>query len=279
MALIVKFISVFILIFLILQFGSAALERHLLYHPDNKRITPLAMGLNNVIEKEISSPDGTKILTWWASAQPNKYTILYFHGNAGSLSGRSERIQAFNAQGFGIVMMTYRGYSGTHGTPSERINVSDARMVYESLKEDGVPADRIVIYGESLGTGVALHIASEKQVAGLILDAPYTSMVDLAELHYPLLPSRWLMKDRYESLKLTSKITVPLLVLHGEADTIVPVEMGRAIAASVKGPTLIETFAGAGHSDHYQFGSFDKIINWLNQLSKIKSDSNFQINK
>ncbi|MFM7084521.1 MAG: alpha/beta hydrolase [Hyphomicrobium sp.] len=263
----IKFFSFLILLVILVKFGSLALERRLLYHSDSTRVSPSEVGLRNVYEKEITAADGTKILTWWANAQPKKYTLLYFHGNGGSLSSRSERIQDFMGKGYGIVMMTYRGYSGTDGTPSEKSNISDARIVFNSLREAGIPENQIILYGESLGTGIALQIAAEKNIAGLILDAPYTSMVDLAELHYPQLPSRLLMRDRYENLKFAKKISVPLLVVHGEADEVVPVEMGNEIASAVKGPSKILTFPGAGHSDHYQFGSFNKIIEWLQNLS------------
>lgn len=271
MVLSIKLISFVLFTAAILKFGSAALERHLLYHPDTVRISPSDVGLNKVFEQEITAADGTKILTWCSEIRSQKFTLLYFHGNAGSLSSRSERIKDFIDKGYGIVMMTYRGYSGSLGNPSERINLADARLVYESLIKRGISAKQIVLYGESLGTGIALQIATEKPVAGLILDAPYTSMVDLAELHYPLLPSRWLMRDRYESLKFASKTFVPVLIVHGEADLVVPVVMGKKIASAMKGPSKIVTFPDAGHSDHYQFGSFDAIIGWLQDLPKFET--------
>jgi fermentation-respiration switch protein FrsA (DUF1100 family) len=167
------------------------------------------------------------------------------------------------AHGYGIVMMTYRGFGGSTGVPSERANVSDAKEVYEALRASGIPASMIVVYGESLGTGVAIQLAAEKEVAGLILDAPYTSIVDLAALHYPQLPARWLMTDRYESLGAAGRVAAPALIVHGEADDIIPVEMSRRVAAALKGPVQLATFPGAGHSDHYMFGSYDVIYAWL----------------
>jgi fermentation-respiration switch protein FrsA (DUF1100 family) len=122
------------------------------------------------------------------------------------------------------------------------------------------------VYGESLGTGVAVQVAGAKRVAGLVLDAPYTSMVDLAALHHPYIPGRWFMTDRYETRRHIAKVTAPLLVLHGEKDTIVPVEMGREIFARAPGPKTLKTFPAAGHDDHYKFGSYDTLYAWIAAL-------------
>ncbi len=146
------------------------------------------------------------------------------------MTTRSERIRKYMAHGYGVVMMTYRGFGGSGGRPSEEANVSDALDVYEAVRASGIPAAAIVVYGESLGSGVAVQLAAQKEVGGLILDAPYTSIVDLAALHYPHLPARWLMTDRYETLKVAGKVTAPALIVHGEADDIIPVSMSAAVA-------------------------------------------------
>jgi uncharacterized protein len=248
---------------LVVHFGTQTLQQRLLYFPDTRRTTPDEVDLPDVQERELVMRDGTRVITWWGQAKQGRPTLLYFHGNGGSLTTRSERIRKYMAHGYGIVMMTYRGFGGSTGVPSERANVSDAKEVYEALRASGVPASEIVVYGESLGTGVAIQLAAEKEVAGLILDAPYTSIVDLAALHYPQLPARWLMTDRYESLSAAGRVAAPTLIVHGEADDIIPVEMSRRVAAALKGPVQLATFPGAGHSDHYMFGSYDVIYAWL----------------
>ena len=245
---------------------TEVLQQRLLYHPEPGRVSPAEAGLAGVAEREITAPDGAKILTWQAQAGPGYPTILYFHGNAGSFQDRSERIGKYQARGFGMVMMTYRGYGGRDGTPSERANVSDAKAVYRALVADGIAPRDIVLYGESLGTGVAVQVAAEYEVGGVILDAPFTSIVDVAEIFYPYLPARLLMTDRYETSRHLSGVTAPMLIIHGEADTIVPVEMGRELAANAAGPVKIVTFPGAGHTDHYLFGSYDVIHGWLDEL-------------
>lgn len=248
---------------LVVHFGTQTLQQRLLYFPDTRRSTPGEVDLPDVEERELVMRDGARVLTWWGVAKEGRPTLLYFHGNGGSLATRSERIRKYMAHGYGIVMMTYRGFGGSEGVPNERINVSDAMEVYEALRASGIPADQIVLYGESLGTGVAIQVAAEKDVAGLILDAPYTSIVDLAALHYPHLPARWLMTDRYESLRAAGRVTAPSLIVHGEADDVIPVEMSADVAAALKGPVQVATFPGAGHSDHYMFGSYEAIYAWL----------------
>lgn len=244
-----------------------ALQQALLYHPDGERTRPADVGLPGVEEREIAGPDGSGILTWWAAARPGRPTLLYFHGNGGSFAERAERIRKYTAEGYGMVMMTWRGFGGRSGWPSERANVADAMAVYRALRASGVAARDIVLYGESLGTGVAVQVAATSEVGGLVLDAPYTSIVSLAERFYPFLPVRLVMTDRYETEKYLSKVTAPVLVIHGEADEIIPVAMGQKVAAGVAGPVALKTFPGAGHSDHYLFGSYEAIMDWLDDLA------------
>jgi fermentation-respiration switch protein FrsA (DUF1100 family) len=243
--------------------GTRVLQQRLLYMPDTQRTLPIEADLPEVVERELIMADGEKIVTWWGKAQPGCPTLLYVHGNGGSLVTRSERIRKYMAHGYGIVMMTYRGFGGSTGRPTETANVSDAKEVYEAVRASGIPARDIVIYGESLGTGVAVQVVAEKAVGGVILDAPYTSIVDLATLHYPYLPARWLMTDRYETLRFAARVKAPVLIVHGEADDIIPVAMSRQVAAALTGPVQVATFAGAGHSDHYLFGSYETIYAWL----------------
>ena len=256
---------------LLVHFGTQAIQQRLLYAPDTRRTQPGEAGLADVEEREIVMRDGTRILTWWGAAKPGRPTLLYVHGNGGSFVTRSERIRKYMTHGYGVVMMTYRGFGGSAGVPSEKANVSDAKQVYDAVRAIGIPADKIVLYGESLGSGIALQVAAEKDVAGVILDAPYTSIVDLAALHYPGLPARWLMPDRYETMKVAGKVTVSTLIVHGENDDIIPVAMSADVAAALKGPVKRATFPGAGHSDHYLFGSYDTIYAWL--AAQFPSDS------
>jgi hypothetical protein len=242
------------------------LQRKLLYFPDTRRIPPASLGLSGVSELEIETPDGARVIAWHGAAKPGQPTLLYFHGNGGSLVNRSERIAKYLLRGRGILMMTYRGYGGSTGAPSEARNVADAKLAYARLRSMGVAAEDIVVYGESLGSGVAVQVAAEFDVGGIVLDAPYTSIVDMAERVYPFLPSRWLMSDRYETMRYIGRLRAPLLVVHGEADQLIPVEMGRRVAAAAPGPAEIVTLPGAGHSDHHLYGSYEAINAWIDRL-------------
>jgi fermentation-respiration switch protein FrsA (DUF1100 family) len=251
-----------VLVAALLILGSSALQQFLIYHPARERVAPLEAGLENVFEREIPTPDGLKVLAWWSPPEPGRPSVLYFHGNAGSLVDRTGRIRRFQERGIGVLMMTYRGYGGSMGKPTERDNVADGKRAYDALLAEGVPAEQIFIFGESLGTSVAMQVAAKKKAAGLILDAPYTSMLDLAHLHYPYLPADWFLRDRYETVQHIAKIDVPLLVVHGEADVVIPVAMGRAVFDAAPGPKTFLKFGG-GHLDHDARGSFDEIIGWI----------------
>lgn len=246
--------------------GASALQQFLIYHPAKERVSPADAGLENVVEREIATPDGIKVLAWWSPPAAGHPTVLYFHGNAGSLVDRSGRLRRFQERGIGVYMMTYRGYGGAMGKPTERDNVADGKRAYDALLKEGVAADDIFIFGESLGSGVAVQVAAAKPCAGLILDLPYTSMLDLAQLHYPYLPADFFLKDRYETIRHIGKVQAPLLVVHGEGDAVIPIAMGRTVFDAAPGQKTFLKFGG-GHLDHDARGSFDQIIGWIEARS------------
>lgn len=250
-----------VLIFL----GASALQQFLIYHPDRHRVAPAEAGLVNVVEREIDTPDGNTVLAWWSPPAPGRPTVLYFHGNAGSLADRSGRIRRFQDAGLGIYMMTYRGYGGSTGKPTEQDNVADGKRAFDALVREGIKPAEVFIFGESLGTGVAVQVAEKKGGAGLILDAPYTSLLDLARLHYPYLPSNALLRDRYETLKHIAQVDMPLLVVHGAQDVVIPITMGEAVYNAATGPKEFIKIEEAGHLNHDATGSFDRILGWVNR--------------
>jgi fermentation-respiration switch protein FrsA (DUF1100 family) len=240
-----------------------ALQRRLTYFPDTQRISPASVNLADVEERTLHTPDGESVLVWYGRAKPGFPTLLYFHGNAGSFEFRQERIRRYMARGLGMYMMTYRGFGGSTGTPSEKAIVADAHLAYDSLVAEGVKPEDIIVYGESLGSGVAVQLAADRRVGGVMLDAPYTSLVDVAESVYPYLPARWLMTDRFESMAYVGRVHAPLLILHGDRDEVVPVAMGKAVFAAANEPKTLRVLEGAGHSDHWNFGSYEAAYAWL----------------
>ncbi len=245
-------------------------QRRLMYFPDRARTLPVRAGLVGVEERVLKTPDGARIIAWYGRARPGQPTILYFHGNAGSLSARAPRIERFMGEGWGVYMMTYRGYGGGTGSPTEANNVADARLAYGALLLEGVEPSSIILYGESLGSGVAVRLATERQVGGVVLDAPYTSIVDVAAKAYPFLPVRLLLADRYESTKYIGQVRVPLLILHGERDGVIPVAMGRELFRLANEPKQLAVFANGGHSDLYVNGNgaLEAMRSWIGELRR-----------
>lgn len=240
-------------------------QRRLMYPADPARVAPASLGLD-VAEIELATLDGERLVAWHASAAAGKPTLLYFHGNGGNLADRHDRVRLYRGEGYGLLMVAYRSYSGSTGRPSETANVADARLAYRWLQDQGVRPDEIVLYGESLGTGVAVQVAAAEPVKGMILDAPYTSIADVAQRQYPWIWVRPFVADSYVSIDVIGKVRVPLLVLHGARDRIVPPDMGQALFDAANEPKRIVVFPEAGHLYHTEFGSFDVIREFIGGL-------------
>lgn len=240
-------------------------QRRFMYFPDAVRTSPASVGLSNVSEITIPTPDGEKLVAWYGKARPGQPTLLYLHGNGGSLALRSETMRKYLDHGRGMLMLAYRGFSGSTGSPSEAANVADAKLAYDRLTSIGVKPGDIILYGESLGSGVAIQVATKKPVEGLILDAPYTSILELASAQFPWLPVSLLLKDRYESIAYIRDVHVPIFILHGDADEIVPVEMGRRLFAAANEPKEIKIIPGGGHVIH-DGPSFEYVNRWIDRL-------------
>jgi fermentation-respiration switch protein FrsA (DUF1100 family) len=241
-------------------------QRWLMYFPDRSRASPRAVGLTGVEERTLATPDGEQLVVWRVMAQPGRPTLLYFHGNAGGLENRADRFQRYQALGFGIYAPAYRGYAGSTGSPSEAAIMRDARLAYRALIDEGVRPEDIVLYGESLGSGVAVDLAAEKPVGAVVLDAPYASIVEIAAGRYPFLPVRWLLTDRYESDRLIGRVKAPVLVLQGALDRVVPPASGAKLYALAHEPKRLIVYPQGRHSDLDQHGAVDDVRQWLAQV-------------
>ena len=211
---------------LILLFIS---QRSLMYHPQENNYFGDKLEVD--IEKvNIISSDNINLLGWFHKKNLKKFkTIVYFHGNAGKLENRIHKLNHFKDMDINFLIIAWRGFSGNDGKPSERGLYDDGNSVILWLKNLGLKENDIVLYGESLGTGVAIEIAQSNNFAGLVLETPFTSMVEVAKNFYPYIPVALLLKDKYENQKKIKNIDIPLLVMHGEADQIVPFWMGKKI--------------------------------------------------
>lgn len=234
------------------------MQRSLLYPASDRRSTVAEAGLGEFQDLVLQTTDNERLVGWWKPPQPGKAIVLYFHGNGGSLWNRRLRAQALTETGRGLLMVSYRGYSGSSGTPSEEGLRTDARAAYEWLSRS-YEASRIVVYGESLGTGVAVHLASEKPVAGLVLDAPYTSTADVASLMYWYVPVRWLMLDQFRSLDIIRQVKAPILIMHGTADRVIPFVFGEQLFQAAPEPKQFLRLDGEGHSKNLEQGGLKAV--------------------
>ncbi len=235
------------------------LQDRFVYVPDAERIDPLVVGFD-AAEIELRTGDGHALIAWWRAPVGDQPVILYFHGNAGGLGHRAQRFGALTATGNGLFAMSYRGYSGSQGRPSQVHNFSDAERAYDWLLARGVKPRQIVLYGESLGTGIAIKIAADHAVGALILEAPYTSLRAVASSRFPfsLLPVKYLMRDQYRSDEIIDAVTVPVLVMHGIKDRVIPYRLGQAIFAKIIAEQkFLRPFAEGDHNNLYPLGAGD----------------------
>ena len=215
------YISVLILLFIF--------QRNLMYHPNENNYfgDKLEVDIQKV---NIQTSDNINLLGWFHQKNLKKFkTILYFHGNAGKLENRIHKLNHFKDMDVNFLIIAWRGFSGNEGEPSEKGLYIDGSSAIAWLKNLGLIEKDIILYGESLGTGIATHMAQNNDYAGLILETPFTSMTDAAKNFYPYIPVGILLRDKYKNDKKIKNINIPVLVMHGEADQIVPFWMGQKI--------------------------------------------------
>jgi hypothetical protein len=233
-----------------------AAQRSLQYHPERQRTPPAAAGLFDAREVVLDTADGEKVIVWNVPPKAGRPLILYFHGNGGALRQRAERFRALTADGTGLVAVSYRGYGGSTGSPSEQGLIADAEAAYRFALTQA-PAKHIVAFGESLGTGVAVAIAARHEVGRVILESPFTSAADVGAAVYWYLPVRLLMKDTFYSDRRIGKVTAPLLILHGARDNVGPIALGERLFALANEPKRFVRFEQGGHVNLDDYGALD----------------------
>ncbi len=238
-------------------------QRSLMYFPDTARIPPAAAGLAAAQEVVLDTADGEKIVAWHVPPREGRPVVIYFHGNGGALMHRAARFRTLTEDGTGLLAVSYRGYGGSTGKPTEGGLIADAVAAYEFAAARH-PADRIVLFGESLGTGVAVALAAEREVGGVILQAPFTSAVDIGALAYPFLPVRLLMKDQMRSDQRIGKVKAPLLVIHGELDRVIPVRYGERLFELAGGPKRMVRVPQGDHNDLDSYNVLAEVRAFLN---------------
>ena len=211
-------------------------QRNLLYHPfENNYSTDQA----NFSYKEVFIPssNGNNLKGWFHIKNlDEKKTLIFFHGNAGDLTNRIYKLNLIKDFDINFLIVAYRGFSGNKGKPTEMGLYQDAKSALNWLKNQKINDDQIIIYGESLGTAISIEVAQNREFAGIILESPFTSMVEAGKFYYPYLPVSLLLKDRYETIKKLENINSPILVMHGKKDKIVPFHMGKQVFEKANKP-------------------------------------------
>ncbi len=229
------FLTIFLIYFVILFF-LFFYQRNLLYHPNENNYSGDQLTVD-IKEVKITTQDNIELLAWYHEKNLKDYkTILYFHGNAGSLENRIHKLNHFKNLDINFLIIAWRGFSGNEGKPSEKGLYEDGESAVKWLLNKGIEEKNIILYGESLGTGIATHISQNKNFAGVILETPFTSMVDVAKTFYPYIPVSLVLKDKFENKKKMKNISSPILVMHGELDQIVPFRMGEKIYKIANNP-------------------------------------------
>lgn len=243
-------------------------QRSMMYLPDHSEPHPHDHDLPQMESIRIAVEDTVEILAWWhAPADHNHPVLVYFHGNAGHIGERDYKIREMVEAGYGVLLATYRYNAGAGGKGSEEALLADAREAIEFVKSHGIAEQRIVLYGESLGSGVAVAMAAERNVAGLILETPYSSIAEVAHSRYWFALAKWLIRDRYDSLARIGKVRAPILLFHGDADTTIPIRFGERLYDAAPEPKEAHFFPGGRHTDLYDHGAGELVMDFMDRCA------------
>jgi fermentation-respiration switch protein FrsA (DUF1100 family) len=234
--------------------------------PTTARTSPQAAGFLGVEEHVLTTADGEKVIVWHAPAKPGHPVILYFHGNGDFLAGFFGRFREIIADGTGVIALSFRGYAGSSGQPSESGLLQDAAAAY-AFTTARYGADKIIVWGFSLGTGVAVALAADQPVGRLILEAPYTSTADVAASMFWFAPVRLMMRDQFRSDQRIARVKVPLLIMHGGRDPAIPIVFGERLFALAHEPKQFARFPEGGHENLQNFGAIETARHFIDATS------------
>lgn len=265
--------------FLIVAYAAVTLlmyifQRNLQYFPHQPMpASPAEAGVPQMKEITVVTEDHLRLIGWYA-APPSKDSkvILFFHGNGGNISHRTGKAAYFIESGYGVYLAEYRGYGGNPGKPSEAGLYKDARAAAKFLMEQGISPQRIIVYGESIGTGPAIEISREIQPYQLILEAPFSSILAIARQVYYWMPVDFILKDKFDNMPKIKDIKSPLLIVHGDEDGTVPISLTKELYEAANHPKEFITINGAGHNDLYEHHAGHVILERLTKRAKEDHD-------
>lgn len=239
-------------------------QRKLMYFPDDTVPEPRDHGVAEMTALRLPVGDGVASLAWWHPPRdPAWPVVVYFHGNAGHIGERAYKAREMMDAGFGVFLAGYRYNAEAGGAPSEAALLADAQTAMEHVLERGYAVGQIVLYGESLGSGIAVALAARHEVRGLILETPYSSVAEVAQSRYWYTPAKWLIHDRYDSMARIGQVRAPILIFHGDADLTIPIRFARRLYAAAPEPKEAHFLPGGSHTDLYDLGAGKLVVDFL----------------
>ncbi len=268
---VLNLIAVAIGLYAVLVGGLFLVQREIIYLPSGPMNTPAGSGVPEMRPIRLTTEDGLTLTSWYRPAEPGQPTMVYFQGNGGNIAGRGFKVRPYLDAGFGVLLVGYRGYGGNPGKPSEQGLYADGRAHFEFLEGQGVQPQNWVAYGESLGGGIAVQLAMERarnvSIGAVVLEAPFTSLGDAAAVHYPIVPARLLVKDRFESIAKIAGVKAPVFIFNGDNDGVIPPAQGKRLFEAARDPKQSHWFPGAGHNDLYEYGAAPMVIEFIRKFT------------
>lgn len=246
-------------------------QRDVMYHPRGALMTPAQAGVSEMAPVRLRTGDGLELVSWYRRAQPGRRTVLFLHGNAGGIDWRAFKVRPTLNEGMGVLLLEWRGFGGNPGQPTEAGLLADAAAAVEYLQAEGVSPGRMIFYGESLGTGVAVITAAGladrgTPVAALVLETPYTSITDVAATAFPFIPVRFLVKDRFDAVSRIAAVQAPLLFVHAEDDAVIPIRLAKRLFERAAEPKKAIWLPDGGHERTFNAGGERAIREFLGGL-------------
>jgi uncharacterized protein len=256
--------AAFLAVYLSVFAALALVQRSMLYRPQVGLVAPAQAGLADFETLRLRTEDGETLEAWHRPPKAERFPlILYFHGNGGALESRADRFRRLAGRGYGLIAVSYRGYGASTGTPTEEGLVRDAEAAYAEARRRGFAPERIVLMGESLGAGVATMIAARRDAAALVLDSPYSSVLELAASLFPIFPVSLVLADPFRADQAIPQVRAPVLMVVGGLDRVTPPDSARRLFDLANEPKLMIELPRAGHIAMASPGALERAMEWI----------------
>ena len=252
-----------IFLYLILGLILFVIQRNLIFNKSGKPLKAEEYGLKQIKEVFINTPDNLSLLAWFQKPEINKPILIYFHGNSFDIGERASKIERYIQNGWGILLLAWRGYSGNKGKPTEKNLYIDGRAAIDWVKKNIYYQNTdIILYGESLGCGIAIELGLKENFKSIILESPFTSIGDIGQKKYPIYPVKFLTLDKFDNLSKIDKILSPLLIIHGKKDEVIPYKHSIKLFEKASMPKKHVCIDEAMHNNLYDFNIDKEVISF-----------------